>query len=401
MIRGKRIFIFFIGLALGINNLFAQEKASIDFKDVSFNAAKQLSAKTGKLIFIDCYTSWCMPCKWMEQNVFTNDTVYNFFNANFINFKIDMEKGEGTDLRKKYEVNSFPTYLFVNASGGIVHRTASRMEAGEFLNAAKRAIDPSKSYAALEKMYNGGNRSDSVLFAYAIALERINRQKFDSVRKQLMNSISDETLATPFGWQVIRNLASNEDDKFGKYLLQHKIHFTEMAGEPAVTSILNRLSSYKMYEFIRENNKLDFFTRLNQMKKDPDPMVQRNVAMFETEYYLSIGNADSFVVVANTAMQGILQFNDADLSFIARRASYLAKDNKEIEQEALLLARKAVELNPEEYSNQGTLASICLQLGRKDEGLKAAKKARLLADDLTSKIQGLAQALVDKIEALK
>jgi hypothetical protein len=68
--------------------------------------------------------------------------------------------------------------------------------------------------------------------------------------------------------------------------------------------------------------------------------------------------------------------------------------------DALLLARKAVLLNPEEYANQGTLASICLELKLKDEGLVAARKARQLADDSTSKIQKLAQELLDTIEKL-
>lgn len=387
-------------LVSGFNRSEAQEKATINFKNITFKEARQLSAETGKLIFIDCYTSWCMPCKWMEQNVFVNDSVYTFYNQHFVNYKSDMEKGEGIELRKKYEVTSFPTYLFVNAKGDIVHRTASRMEANEFLKEGKKAIDPSRSYAALEEKYAGGNRSDSVLFAYAIALERINRKQADDVINELINHISDEKLATDFGWQVIKNLAKDENGKLGKYLLQHQGHFEHIAGEEAVTSVLNRLVSYKMYQLIRDKNKSEFFERLNRMRKDSDPTIQRNVAMFETEYYLTTNNADSFVVVANRAEKGILEYKDADLSFIARRASYMAKGNQKIEQEALVLARKAVKLNPEEYSNQATLASICLQLKLKDEGLKAAKKARKLADAFTSKIQKLAQELIDKLEAL-
>ncbi len=136
------------------------------------------------------------------------------------------------------------------------------------------------------------------------------------------------------------------------------------------------------------------------MKLDGDKKVQRNVAMLEMEYYLSVNNADSFVVVSNRAMNGILEYNDADLSFVARRADYAGKDNPRILNQALILARKAVQLNPEEYSNQGTLASICLDLKLKEEGIVAAKKARELANESTSKIQKLAQALLDKIEAL-
>ena len=32
----------------------------------------ELAQKEDKLIFIDLYTTWCLPCKMMDQNVFTH-----------------------------------------------------------------------------------------------------------------------------------------------------------------------------------------------------------------------------------------------------------------------------------------------------------------------------------------
>ncbi len=64
------------------------------------------------------------------------------------------------------------------------------------------------------------------------------------------------------------------------------------------------------------------------------------------------------------------------------------------------MARPAALREPEECSNQGTFAEACYALGYKEEGLKAARKARQLADHETSKIQKIAQALIDKIEKL-
>ena len=121
---------------------FSQSLKTIDFINMSFTEALKLSEKSGKPVFIDCYTSWCAPCKKMEQTVFVIDSVYTFYNENFVNFKIDMEKGEGIALKEKYNVGSFPTYLFVNAAGEIIHRTASLMPAGEFLNEARIALNP-------------------------------------------------------------------------------------------------------------------------------------------------------------------------------------------------------------------------------------------------------------------
>ena len=61
------------------------------FKGTWEEALAEASAKE-KLIFVDAYAVWCGPCKRMAKNVFTQDKVGEFFNKNFVNMKIDMEK---------------------------------------------------------------------------------------------------------------------------------------------------------------------------------------------------------------------------------------------------------------------------------------------------------------------
>lgn len=50
----------------------------------------------------------------MAENIFTLGSVGNFYNDHFVCLKIDAETGEGVELAKKYEVASFPTFVFVN-----------------------------------------------------------------------------------------------------------------------------------------------------------------------------------------------------------------------------------------------------------------------------------------------
>jgi len=64
----------------------------IQFRTGSFQDALQEAEATGKLIFLDGYTSWCAPCKMMNTTVFTDPEVGHFFNEHFINVKFDMEK---------------------------------------------------------------------------------------------------------------------------------------------------------------------------------------------------------------------------------------------------------------------------------------------------------------------
>jgi thiol:disulfide interchange protein len=95
----------------------AQNKDGIQFQAKSLEEAQKLAQQENKLIFIDLYTTWCGPCKLMAKNIFTLKSVGDHYNANFVNAKIDMEKGEGIDIAKKYDVKVFPTYLFIDGNG--------------------------------------------------------------------------------------------------------------------------------------------------------------------------------------------------------------------------------------------------------------------------------------------
>tara|TARA_R110002111_G_scaffold108334_2_gene167008 strand:- start:12 stop:413 length:402 start_codon:yes stop_codon:yes gene_type:complete len=94
----------------------------IKFSDISFEDALKKAKKEKKLIFVDAYAVWCGPCKWMDANVFTEKEVGDAFNEHFINLKIDMEKGEGPELARKYNVRAYPTLFLIDGDGKVVKR---------------------------------------------------------------------------------------------------------------------------------------------------------------------------------------------------------------------------------------------------------------------------------------
>ena len=94
--------------------LFSQ---GIAFEQGTFTEALEKAKKEDKILFMDAYTEWCGPCKMMSKDVFPQKEVGDFFNEHFVSIKIDMEQGEGIGLRETYDVNSFPTLLFIDASG--------------------------------------------------------------------------------------------------------------------------------------------------------------------------------------------------------------------------------------------------------------------------------------------
>ncbi|MDN5396022.1 MAG: thioredoxin family protein [Chryseobacterium sp.] len=135
----------------------------IKFEDSNFATILAKAKKENKLIFVDAYASWCGPCKLMVKNIFPLQTVGDFYNSHFVNAKIDMEKGEGVGLAKKYNVKAFPTYLFINGDGEEVHRTLGYVEEKDFIQFAKDAEDPNKRLTALKQKFENGEKDPEFL----------------------------------------------------------------------------------------------------------------------------------------------------------------------------------------------------------------------------------------------
>ena len=130
--------------------LEAGVEGGIVFEELSLEEALAKAKAEGKYVFLDCYTSWCGPCKVMSKQVFVRKAVGDLFNPTCINIKLDMENGEGPEIAKRYGVMAYPTMFVLNADGSVKYRLQGGMEAGHFLLKAGNALDPAISYTELK-----------------------------------------------------------------------------------------------------------------------------------------------------------------------------------------------------------------------------------------------------------
>ena len=80
---------------------------SIQFIESDWKKALAEAKKQNKLIFLDAYATWCGPCRMLKQYTFPDKAVGEFFNENFINIALDMEKGDGPAVARQYQVNAY------------------------------------------------------------------------------------------------------------------------------------------------------------------------------------------------------------------------------------------------------------------------------------------------------
>lgn len=140
---------------------FAQDE--IKFQDIPFKDLIAKAKKENKIVFVDAYASWCGPCKMMEKNIFSQKSVGDFYNKNFVNARIDMEKGEGREIAQKYGVRSYPTYLFLNGDGELISQNYGYMEESLFIAMAKEVNSPNNKKGSLKERFEAGEKDPDFL----------------------------------------------------------------------------------------------------------------------------------------------------------------------------------------------------------------------------------------------
>ena len=120
-------------LLFTISFVYSQNEG-INFSNINLEEALKKAESENKMIFIDAYASWCGPCKMMDKTIFKDIDVGDFYNENFINLKIDMEKGEGPKLKGKFGVTAYPTLLFVDYEGTIIKKAIGYHKKDSFIH---------------------------------------------------------------------------------------------------------------------------------------------------------------------------------------------------------------------------------------------------------------------------
>ncbi len=139
-------------LCLAVTLCYAQ---GITFtKGLNFKQAVAKAKKENKMLFMDCYTSWCVPCAKMAKEIFPLKECGEYFNPKFVNIQVDMQKGEGIELMKKYQVQSFPTFIIFDGNGNEINRiTGGSPDVDDFLKRVEEAQKPDNSVPMMTKKF--------------------------------------------------------------------------------------------------------------------------------------------------------------------------------------------------------------------------------------------------------
>lgn len=349
--------------------LIAQNtEGGITFIHDKFGDALASAKKEHKLVFMDAYTTWCGPCKMMSKSTFTDSEVTKVFNKQFVNLKMDMEKGEGPDLQQRYGVVAYPTLLFLNGDGEVVHKALGFHDAAQFLALGQTALNGEQTLGKWMVRYERGERDPKFLKAYAEVLaEAFENQRF---------KIAEEYLATQTDWKTRENLAfiykftEGVDSKLFSFLVNNQKEFEQVATKDEVSLKVQEIATAFLFD---EKNlpTLSAADSIIRLVYPKDKSVRMSLG-YRLSYYRMKGDRPNY---AKSAVDFLKKYDDSAEELNENAATFYEQiDEKKLLKKAVKWAKTSVKLESS-FMNQIVVAQLYSKLGKKRSAKKEAKKA--------------------------
>ena len=161
--------------------LSAQEKGIHFEHGLTWQQVQAKAKVENKYVFMDCFTTWCGPCRFMSASIFPLQDVGDSMNAHFVSVAVQLDTTAGDNaevkswyqsghhIAEQFKVQVYPTYLIFDASGKIVHRFVGSSDAAAFLSRASMALNPQTQYYALLDQYKAGKKDTTFLHSMALS----------------------------------------------------------------------------------------------------------------------------------------------------------------------------------------------------------------------------------------
>ena len=223
-------------------------------KDITLDILIEIATKYKRPIFIDCYTTWCGPCKNMSTKVLPMKECGDYFNDKFICAKFDMEKGEGPAIKEKYGVRAYPTFLILNPDGTVLHKVVGGGDAAGFIKRVDEAFDPNKALGSLKKKFDEGTLDKSLLLNYAKVLRsNYDNKGAEKVDAKLLSELTTAEKVSKDYWDLFANAAY--DSAPYSYLVANKDAFVLSLGRETAEAPLMSLATNKITQVMGGRDK--------------------------------------------------------------------------------------------------------------------------------------------------
>lgn len=369
---------------------------------LSWKEIKTKAKAENKYIFVDCFTTWCGPCKMISTKIFPSKEVGAFFNQNFINVKVQMDKTshDKEDVKAWYsdvdtiakigKVVNFPTFLYFTPAGELIHRyVGAPIESNEFIEYAKGALDSTTQYISLKKKFESTLDPDpSLLRSMAIAFSRNSDTKNRDGEKaqkcvdEFISKSNIKDLLTKENIEFMRRFTNNINDKGFEIFRRYGAEIDSVEGEGSSQYIVEEIVFYKeVLPLIQDKTNPDWMKIEETIHSICPEYSDLIVAKARITYFQEHKEWKYFVKEVEQWIQMVSNKSlSEDLKGYVWTILTSCKDKNFLEK-ALEWNEIALKQDKTNLSILVAHANILYQLGRNKQAVKYMQKTILLAEE--------------------
>lgn len=375
--------LFLFGLSTTV--VYAQNR-HINFETGNLASVFEKAKKENKFILVDAYTTWCGPCKWMSKNIFTNDTAADYYNANFVNLKIDAEKGEGIAFAEKYDVRCYPNFLILDGDGKVVHRIAGSMPTPAFVSFGKTALEKEKTFSFKKSEFEKSILTEQNVTEY---IDLLMSCCLDPSARALeyIAGVKEADLIKDNNWIVLRDFVYNHESREMKYFLSNLNLFEKSFGKNAVELKIEQLgkSYFSKYTRAKEFDKAGYENAKKEFANMKWPNTDKIIFEADMEAYKRFDNTKYYELAASDFQK---HYNNDSQELNGMAWNFYEKvSDKKLLSSAVKMAQRACEINAS-YANLDTYAAVLYKSGdlknaetQANKAIEKAKSENMGADD--------------------
>lgn len=350
----------------------AQQALTIIEQD--YELAKQTAIQQRKLLIVDFYTTWCAPCKKLDNMIFKNDSIAGEISKNFVVLKYDAEKDSVHNLSLKHHISSYPTTIVLTGKGKLVHKmfgfggadlnelvtnytgllTESILldKQGKYIEGVSTTIDPA-AYPAFYKRY-----------VRRIAdIKPGDLSKYWANNKHPDNEVSFDILAY-FGQAPARVV---------DYFVQHKATYEQRFGKKDVLFVMSNLTSEKFRTAITAKDEAQYQSAIQFMRKHlPAADADGYLQAYSLEMDMAMEKWEQAITSIEERIR-LKKINADGINYFCWKVYEHCNDRKVIGHAVQLM--KDVTVTHASFGPLDTYARLLAKNGNKEEAIVEMKRA--------------------------
>ena len=359
----------------------------LSWKEVVAKATKEK-----KYILVDCYTTWCGPCKYMSAQIFPQKAAGDFFNAGFISTKLQIDKTDKDDesikaqyadaamFEKDYKINVYPTFLFFSPKGVLVHRSVGAGTVEDIITEGKNATNPDKAFYNLLKEYKAGKISAAHLLTLASEAMDTRDEHASELAKAYIKTQKD--LFTKENAAFLANSVQSTKDTGFAIIAANELKYDKVTEAGAARKIIINILASSSLKKIKPNI---------ESKKEPEwasfekelsvkyPAFSAQITLIaKATYFERTNNGEELAKFGGKYYEAYPKSCSADLLNEWAWKIFLHCSNKDLLQRGLELSKASMEGN-EKPENMDTYACLLYKTGNTAGAIEWEIKASELA----------------------